>query len=520
MIKILDCTLRDGGYVNNWAFGLENSRAVISDLAHAGIDIIECGFVSQKKKIDINKTIFLKPSDIKAEKLNSEFSVMINYGEYNFDELEEANKNDVDIIRFAFHKKDYVDAIKQSEKIKKLGYKLFLQPMNTRNYSEEEYIDLIKRANAVKPYAFYVVDTFGNMRRKDVHTYMELLSAHLDKSVIIGFHSHNNLQLSFSNAQFLIAKYSEKDMIIDSCLLGMGRGAGNLCTELISQYLNEECGKKYKLLYALDAIDRYISPIKSIADWGYSIPYYLASINACHPNYATYLTFKQTLTIADINAIIESIPFEKKQIYDEAYIAEAYIAYQNRNHNEPKKYDELVKATQGKNIFIIGPGKSIATAHELINNLIKVENAVVISINTSFDYIKEDYVFVSNKRRFNLLKDKASLIVTSNIDYADGITVSYEKLLSKDSMVSDNAGLMAIKLLASCHPSKIYLAGFDGYVLDDSNNYYEKNHALKKDYETIAEFNKRMSNQIKHIKEETKVPLYFVTPSLYNSEEN
>ena len=141
------------------------------------------------------------------------------------------------------------------------------------------------------------------MRKKDILRIFYLIDNNLFKDIKIGFHSHNNLQLSFSNAQELITLNSKREIIIDTSIFGMGRGAGNLCTELMLQYINENIENKYYMLPILETIDEFIMPIFKTHSWGYSVPYYIAAINDCHPSYATYLTNMQTLFVKDINNI-------------------------------------------------------------------------------------------------------------------------------------------------------------------------------------------------------------------------
>lgn len=121
----------------------------------------------------------------------------------------------------------------------KKGYKVFVQPMVSLNYTDEEFLSLIQLVNHIKPYAFYIVDSFGMMNKKNLIRLFYLVEHNLDESIWIGFHSHNNKQLAYSNAQCLIDTQTARNLIIDSSIFGMGRGAGNLNTELIVEYLND-----------------------------------------------------------------------------------------------------------------------------------------------------------------------------------------------------------------------------------------------------------------------------------------
>lgn len=315
-IKLLDCTLREGGYVNNWEFGCKNIQNILHNLEKSGIDYIECGYL-KPVEYNPNKTLYSKISDFDdfLGTNNSKLAFMINFGEYDIDYIPE-NK-DI-FLRIAFKKHQYIDAIKYCEVLKNKGYKVFVNPMHTNTYSETELENLIELVNNIRPYAFTVTDSTGSMRENELKKILKKIEK-LDNTISLCFHSHNNLQLSFSNAQYFINNCSKRDIIIDCTLSGIGRGAGNLCTEIIALYLNNFCKKEYNISPILETIDTYIKPIYAQNPWGYSVPYYLSGLNNCHPDYAKYLINK-SLSYERINEILQKIPLENKTMYNENII--------------------------------------------------------------------------------------------------------------------------------------------------------------------------------------------------------
>lgn len=332
IIKILDCTLRDGGYVNNWGFGYENIKSILSRLAKANLDIIECGFledIEYERQCSFFSNIEQIESLLPKDRGTSQFVAMTRYGNLDINNLKFNNGSSIDGIRVTFHEHEADEAIEYCKQIKEKGYKVYVQPVGTTSYTDLRLLKIIEVVNTIKPYAFYMVDTLGIMKKNDILRMFHLIDNNLTKDIAIGFHSHNNLQLSFSNAQELIDIHSKRDIIIDSSVYGMGRGAGNLNSELIAEYLNSIKNKNYDIDFLLEIVDDLIKDIKEKYSWGYSVPYYLAATNNCHPNYAAYLMNKKTLPVKSIGEILRSIEGSKKELYDKQYISKLYTEYQD-----------------------------------------------------------------------------------------------------------------------------------------------------------------------------------------------
>ena len=325
-IKILDCTLRDGGYTNEWNFGKKNIKTILQNLISSNADIIECGFLKSIIYTP-NKTLFSCIEDLKHQlppnSANKKFTLMINFGEVDIDDISDCKDPNI-ALRIVFKKAEITDALEYCHKLKKKGYEIFINPMHTNSYSNEELKSLAYEVNKIAPSAFTITDTTGSMSEKEALTIFESINKNLSPDISLCFHSHNNLQLSFANALAIIKACKDRNLIIDSTVFGMGRGAGNLCTELIMQYLNDNFNKNYNILPILKIIDTQISPIYPQKPWGYSIPYFLSAINHCHPNYAKILAEKNDLPLDTIDMILKKIPEENKSIFDKELINKIY----------------------------------------------------------------------------------------------------------------------------------------------------------------------------------------------------
>ena len=318
-LKILDCTLRDGGYLIDWDFKKDNILKIHQCLCNSGIDYIECGFLKEFGA-DFNKTFYNTAEELLIlTRQYQKYTVMINFGEYSITNFNDCLNENIK-IRVAFKKEQCKDALNYIRQLKNRGWDVFANPMSTNTYTRYELKSLIDEINKIEPYGLTIVDTLGNMYENEIADIFKFIDENTDKNLALCFHSHNNMQLSFSNAKEILKLDTQREIILDSCLYGMGRGAGNLCTELITKYLNDNFGYKYDIFNLLENIKNVIMPYYYKKPWGYSIPYYMAAIRGCHPNYASYLVnlgFDET----KIDELLAKIPEDKKTTYDEIFIS-------------------------------------------------------------------------------------------------------------------------------------------------------------------------------------------------------
>lgn len=511
-VQVLDCTLRDGGYCNECRFGFENERKIVSGLLEANIDIIECGFLVNTVKYDKDVTKFTSLDEVARIIPNNKegklFVMLTDYGKYNADDLPSYDGSSIDGLRVAFHKKDRIAALEECRIIKEKGYKVFVQAMVSLSYTDEEFLDLIKRVNELNPFAFYIVDSFGMMKRKDLTRLFYLVEHNLQDSIRIGFHSHNNMQLAYSNAQSLVDLHTTRDLIIDSSVYGMGRGAGNLNTELFVQYLNDNVAGKYDIRPLLSIIDEILNEFYQRNYWGYSLPNYLSAAHNAHPSYAGYLDDKKTLTVENMNEIFDMMDEDKKVSYDKDYIEELYLRYMATGKAQEEHKAELEKKLKGKKVLLIAPGKSSAEEKNKIVSFMEKEDVVSVSVNYNYPNADTDFIFLSNLRRFRELEltNRNKCIVTSNIP-ADNVYLQtrYRELLSDVDAVRDNAGLMATKFFIEMGIQNIYLAGFDGYSHDEKENYGEKIMAFVTKTAVLDAMNQGMMEMLKKYKQRTNI---------------
>lgn len=480
--KVLDCTLRDGAYLIDKNFGELNIKGIISGLVEANMDFIEIGFL-QNEGFGEGKTVFLNSQEAKKyipkDKKNSQFAVLADYSRYSIENLDVNQGDSFDAVRECFFKKERKDALEVCKVIKKKGYKVFVQPVDILGYTDAEILELIDKVNEVEPYCLSIVDTFGSMYTEDLRRIFSLIHHNLVPSCKIGFHSHNNMQLSNALSQeFLQLSLEIRNVVVDTTLCGMGRGAGNTPTELVVQYMISHMGYPYNIDAILDTIDNYINNIRTRCEWGYTIPFFIAGAHTSHVNNITYLLKKNGIRSKDIQYILNSIEGTERKRYDYQLLEEKYFSYMTSDIDDSDNLSKLADVLKGRNVLILAPGKSVTELRRNVKNYIKKKQPIVITVNYVDEEIESDYVFMSNVKRHDFWKNdtrynNAKKIYTSNItgESKNDIVCSYIKLLKAGWNNLDNAVILLLRLLDKFEIAEIGIAGFDGYYMNEKSNF-------------------------------------------------
>jgi 4-hydroxy 2-oxovalerate aldolase len=296
-LRLLDCTLRDGGHVNNWNFGETTIRQVIEGLSHAGIDIIELGLL---KNVNSSLDSTIQPSISAFSELVSSteanqsqyYTVMIRPDWFDAANLEEFSKHSiVKGIRFAFYPADSELAYKQGCMAKEKGYDIFFNAVGVSCYPRGKLITTLNMLNSLEPIGYSIVDTFGAFDVEELEYFYEIFEASISTQAHLGLHLHENRSLAQTLARhFIKIRNPARAVIIDASLLGMGRIPGNLCIEQIIPILSASSDvHSYNLELILKLIKNYIYPIREAFAWGYSPEYMLSALANVNRNYPEYL---------------------------------------------------------------------------------------------------------------------------------------------------------------------------------------------------------------------------------------
>ncbi|HNX22228.1 MAG TPA: pyruvate carboxyltransferase, partial [Bacteroidales bacterium] len=191
-IKLLDCTLRDGGYINDWNFGNETLINVFERIVSSGIDFIEVGFLDDRRAFDINRSIMPHSDSVEKiygglDKKQTEVVGMIDFGTCKIENIQPCASCFLDGIRVIFKKQIMKEALAFCQQIKDLGYKVFAQLVSITSYNDEEILQLIDLVNQVNPFAVSIVDTYGLLHKEKLLHYYYILNEKLNSSIGLGY---------------------------------------------------------------------------------------------------------------------------------------------------------------------------------------------------------------------------------------------------------------------------------------------------------------------------------------------
>lgn len=513
-LNLLDCTLRDGGYVNDWKWGFQKAHDIILSLIRAEIDVVEVGFLRNIDRynpdICVCNTIEELNSLLPEQCGHTMFSCMAMCSNYDVRKLSPYSGKGIEMVRITAHDYDIEDGLEFAREVKEKGYKVSVNPINIMGYTDSNILRILEKVNQIQPYQFSIVDTFGSMKRRDMDRIVSLVDNNLDQNIRVALHLHENMSLSCCLSQDFVEKHLNRPVAIDGSLMGMGRIPGNLPVELIADYLNEYADKSYNIDYLMDAIQDYIAPLRGASYWGYTPAFFLSARYNLHRNYAEYYLGKGDLTNKDINHILARFNPSKKTVFDEVYANTVYEDYMSHRIDDSEDRKKLQKELSHKKILVIAPGESISTHYDTICNYIEIEEPIVIGVNFIPDNYEVNYAFFSNNRRYSKLESfPCKTIVTSNlIDGEADYRIDYNSV-SGAFKQGCNSLILLLKLLKEMEVESISMAGADGYI-ENRFGYYKSN--MKSYTEHDNKFNVAVADAIRKL----NISINFLTPSGYD----
>ena len=487
-INIIDCTLRDGGYYNNWDFPNDIVNDYLKSVSEAGIKYVELGFRSLSKKGFKGPNWYTTDSYIShltvPKKLK--LGVMVNMSELISTKKELKKKinllftnkkySKINFIRIAAHFKEFDKALEATKLLKSKGYFVCINLMQITEQSNKNINYVSKKSNLYKPDVLYFADSLGGMKSKNVENVIKEFQKYWIGP--LGIHAHDNLEKALSNT---LTAIDNGVTWVDSTITGMGRGPGNAKTE----YLVFEVGKIHKktpnIIPIAKLIKNHFSSMKNYYGWGTNQFYYLAGTYGIHPTYIQEMLSIQLDEIEILEAI-NQLKEKKGNKYDVNLVRSEFqkpIKLLRGNWKPEKKL-------KGKEVLLISSGPKLKEYIKEIENYIIEKKPIVIALNT-FTQIKNDLIdYFIGCNPLRLIADaklyqsiKSPLIVPKSL-----LTDFHIKKFKKLKLLNFGIGLKdnkfefykdsalipklynvayALSIASSGNASRILLAGFDGY---------------------------------------------------------
>lgn len=286
--SIVDCTVRDGGLVNNWDFSVEFVKDMYYGLSEAGVEYMEIGYKNSAKLLkgaEAGPWRFLNEDFLKeviSQKTDTKLSALVDIGRVDENDILPREQSQLDLIRVATYIKDVDKALELVQKFNGYGYETSINIMALTHVMENDLNEAFEVIAKSPVDVVYIVDSYGSMDYKDID-YLVTKFQRLLPNKKLGLHMHNNMQLAFSNTMMGAAKGVE---FLDASVYGMGRAAGNCPTELIVSHLKNP---KYDVRPVLSIIEKHMIAMREKWEWGYVIPYMIAGVLNEHPRAAMAL---------------------------------------------------------------------------------------------------------------------------------------------------------------------------------------------------------------------------------------
>lgn len=488
-MKILDCTLRDGGYYTNWDFDSKLVNDYLKLIKVLPIDIVEVGYRGNKKKESyLGEFYYLTKNNLKNIKSkigkNKKLSVMVDTKDWKSPIELKKNLNDcrkvVDLIRFAVNPKKLDSLERFLKAIEKMGFTIAINIMYSHLLLKND--NLIKSILKFKKYfnIIYIVDSYGTLISNNVKQIMEKIRL-LDSEISIGFHAHNNLEMALSNS---IEAMDNKIDYLDSTFTGMGRGAGNLKTELLLTFLNlKKKSLKIKNFNNIGHVVDQFEKMKLKEKWGTSLPYMISGSTQSPQSEAMQLIKSKRYNMTDIVSYLNKKDQSRFQIKKRLNLKKKTILIVGGGDSVKNKINYIYEYLQNNpNIFIIfSSSRNLNLFHKIQSNnrsAICITGNEITKINKSF------------------LK-KGKFIINESIDdktILPKILNNFFKLRKNKIDKKINNSPLAISLAAAHEMSAkyVYLIGFDGF----ENNNKINDYSLFNENQNIFNFYKSKLNMI------------------------
>lgn len=499
-IKILDCTLRDGGYYNQWDFDEDMAAQLVQSLNESGVDMIELGY----KSIDrssyyglfkyCNEELLL---DLTAD-TQAEYAFMIDAKEFLLPDgrINEAGLKEVVVpakdslfswVRVASHYGNVAEGPALIRYFQQLGYKVCFNLMGGSLIDDQALVEALQVLAPAGPEVFYIADSFGSFYPDDIRHRIRLIREHFQGE--IGVHLHDNQGMAYANA---LAALEEGVDIIDGTVTGMGRGAGNLLLEQFmlgyKERFHVDSLQPHRLL---PVINQYFQPMKAHHQWGYNYVYMLSGLHNIHQTYCQTLSGTSRYSMSQVTEILEEIPPANRAKFSQEQVTEAVkrvLAHQEEN-GDPLPQLPISPVDR---VLITAQGPSLRTHLRSIRHFLQQAQVRLVECNDTGFFAdqpqrqtvilnrpKLERYLTENQQAHPTLITGESRVIGHRESQGDVFHQPYRlaplAINAEEVCVPDyDAGMYAIAIALRDGASEIFLAGFDGFEDQAANAVMEE----------------------------------------------
>lgn len=491
-MKILDCTLRDGGYYNDWDFSTPLVESYLEAMDDAGIDFVEIGFRFAKSDAFLGAYAYSTDSWLKSLKIPEGLSIgvmcnakdLVAHGDSG-DAVRKffspASESPVELVRIAAHFREVEGCKEAVQTLHELGYRVGFNLMQASGRTEEEITSTAEMVSQWPLEALYFADSLGNMWPGDVVRTVNALKAgwHGD----LGFHSHDNMGNGLANT---MAAFEAGATWLDATVLGMGRGAGNVRLEYLLLELIRKKVRDFRVDSLLELVVNEFSPMQEEYRWGPNLFYHLSALYGVHPTY------------------VQEMLSEERYSHKQVISALQRLGDGNASGYSPDKLQRAVKGDvassdgswvatdwlKGKEVLIVGPGESGRRHLPALLQYIDKKQPVVLCLNSNpwFPSDKVAAWVACNEQRLVLDRDyysrhKGKLLTPLGAISSDAVSflnewelLDYGMKVEENSFSAEPTGcviprpltvLYAVAIANASGASKITVSGIDGFDIHD-----------------------------------------------------
>tara|TARA_Y100000389_G_C17441344_1_gene508741 strand:- start:67 stop:1665 length:1599 start_codon:yes stop_codon:yes gene_type:complete len=495
-LNILDCTLRDGGYYNNWYFRKDLINEYLKVMDSIKVDYVEIGFRFIDKVKTKGPTAYSDESFLRSLKIprNLKIGIMINAADFinNKHIIDLAKKNFkpkkqslISLIRIACHHHEVKEIIPLVNYLKKLGYKVGINIMQIPELSVKEIKNSVKQVQKTKADILYFADSLGSLDPRKTKKIIKLIKQIWKNDT--GIHTHDNMGKALENS---LEAIKNNVNWIDCTVTGMGRGPGNTKTEYLILELKKKNKKNEKLIDLLNLIKNYFEPLKKKYKWGSNPFYYFAGLNSIHPSFVQEMLNGENFQPEDIYSNLNYLRSVGGRKFSNELISLGKNFYKKIKKGDwsPK---EIIK---NKDVLIIGPGKSTIDYKNKIIKFIKKSKPIVLVLNAITPipkkYINAHVVCHTLRLLSDIDKYKKlnNYLITPYSSFSKNIKskIQSKKILDFGLQVKNKrfkfernyavlpnslAITYALGICTSGMCNKIFLAGLDGFTLNNPKKF-------------------------------------------------